>query len=85
MPARYPCLLDGVARKWVALAERCTAHIVELYDTGRWRHYYTQAELVAALQEAIRVRDQWARIAGLLPEDEAADAAEKPARRMNGR
>ena len=56
-----------------------------LYDTGRWRHYYTQAELVAALQEAIRVRDQWARIAGLLPEDEAADAAEKPARRMNGR
>jgi uncharacterized repeat protein (TIGR03809 family) len=85
MPARYPCLLDGVARNWVALAERCTAHIVELYDTGRWRHYYTQAELVAALQEAIRVRDQWARIAGLLPEDEAADAAEKPARRMNGR
>ena len=67
MPARYPCPLDGVARKWVALAERRTAHIVELYDTGRWRHYYTQAELVAALREAIRVRDQWARIAGLLP------------------
>ena len=64
MPARYPCPLDGVARKWVALAERRTAHIVELYDTGRWRHYYTQAELVAALREAIRVRDQWARIAG---------------------
>jgi len=37
------------------------------------------------LREAIRVRDQWARIAGLLPEDEAADAAERPARRMNGR
>jgi len=85
MPARYPCPLDGVARKWVALAERRTAHIVELYDTGRWRHYYTQAELVAAMREAIRVRDQWARIAGLLPEDEAADAAEKPARRVNGR
>ena len=69
MPARYPCPLDGVARKWVALAERRTA----------------QAELVTALREAIRVRDQWARIAGLLPEGEATDTALKPPRRMNGR
>jgi uncharacterized repeat protein (TIGR03809 family) len=86
MPARYPCPLDSVARKWVALAERRRAHIVELYDTGRWRHYYTQAELVEALREAIRVRDEWARIAGLLPEGEAANttAAKRP-QRMNGR
>ncbi len=86
MPARYPCPLDNVARKWVALAERRRAHIVELYDTGRWRHYYTQAELVEALREAIRVRDEWARIAGLLPEDETAsdDVAERR-HRMNGR
>ena len=52
MPERYPCPLDGVARKWVALAERRRDHIVELYDTGRWRHYYTQAELVEELREA---------------------------------
>ena len=85
MPERYPCPLDGVARKWVALAERRRDHIVELYDTGRWRHYYTQAELVEELREATRVCEEWARIAGLLPEGEAPSAAAKPPQRVNGR
>lgn len=72
MSARQPGPLDSVARKWLALAERRRAHVAELYDTGRWRHYYTRAELVEAMREAIRVRDEWARIAGLAPEGEAA-------------
>ena len=69
-------LYDSIARRWLALVERRQEHFLELCETGRWRHYYTQAELVEALREAIRVRDEWARIAGLLPEGEAAAAAE---------
>jgi hypothetical protein len=82
MPARYPCPLDGVARKWVALAERRTAHIVELYDTGRWRHYSPRpnSSRRCARPSASATNGQ-----GSPDEDEAADAAEKPARRMNGR
>jgi uncharacterized repeat protein (TIGR03809 family) len=65
MPARQPSPYDDVSRKWLALAERRRAHIVELRETGRWRHYYTPEEFLEALREAIASRDEWARLAGL--------------------
>jgi hypothetical protein len=65
---------DSVARKWLALAERRYAHFIELSDSGRWRHYFTRAEFSLELRRAELLRDQWARIAGVLPEfDEAAE------------
>jgi hypothetical protein len=67
MSERQPSPYDSVARKWLALVERRKAHIVELCDSGRWKHYYTHAELLDELREVVRVRDQWARIAGLMP------------------
>jgi hypothetical protein len=68
MSERQPGPYDSVARKWLALVERRKAHIVELCDSGRWKHYYTHAELLDELREVVRVRDQWARIAGLMPQ-----------------
>jgi uncharacterized repeat protein (TIGR03809 family) len=65
MPARQPGPYDSVARKWLALAERRRAHVIELRETGRWRHYYTPEEYLEALREAIASRDEWARLAGL--------------------
>jgi uncharacterized repeat protein (TIGR03809 family) len=65
MSSRQPGPYDSVARKWLALAERRWAHIIELRETGRWRHYYTPDELLAALREAIQTRDEWASLAGL--------------------
>jgi hypothetical protein len=62
MLARRPGPLDGVARKWLALAERRRLHLDELRDSGRWRHYYTSAELLEAIREAVVMRDKWARI-----------------------
>lgn len=68
MLARQPGPYDGVARKWLALAERRRLHLDELRDTGRWRHYYTSAELLEAIREAVVLRDKWARI--LVPRDD---------------
>jgi hypothetical protein len=65
MSERQPLPYDSVARKWLALAERRHAHIVELSDTGRWRHYFTLAELAIELNKAEALRDEWARIAGV--------------------
>jgi hypothetical protein len=65
MSARQNGPYDGVACKWHALAERRRAHVVELRDSGRWKHYYTWEELLAALRDAATIRDEWARIAGL--------------------
>jgi uncharacterized repeat protein (TIGR03809 family) len=65
MSQRQPRPYDEVARKWHALAERRRAHVAELRDSGRWRHYYTWDRLLDALREATEARDTWARIAGL--------------------
>jgi uncharacterized repeat protein (TIGR03809 family) len=74
MSERQPGPYDSVARKWHALAERRRAHVVELRESGRWRHYYTAEELLSALREAVNMRDSWARIAGLANDE--ADRAD---------
>jgi hypothetical protein len=65
MSARQQGPYDSVARKWLALAERRRAHIVELRESGRWKHYYTPEEFLEAMREIINSRDEWARLAGV--------------------
>jgi uncharacterized repeat protein (TIGR03809 family) len=65
MSSRQPGPYDSVARKWLALAERRRAHVIELRESGRWKHYYTPDEFLDALREAVSTRNQWARLAGL--------------------
>jgi len=56
MSARSPAdALEAVAQKWRALAERRRAHFVELYDSGRWKHYYNETQFLCRLREAIRL------------------------------
>ena len=62
---------DTIARRWLALVERRQEHFIELCGTGRWRHYYSHAEFLDEMRKVLRVRNQWATIAGL-------PAAEEP-------
>jgi uncharacterized repeat protein (TIGR03809 family) len=75
MSERQPGPYDSVARRWHALAERRREHLIELRESGRWRHYYTSEQLLEVLREAVNTRDAWARIAGLQTDDEADDEA----------
>ncbi len=75
MSARQHLPYDNVARKWLALAERRYAHFIELSETGRWRHYYSQPQLEQEIRKASALCEQWAINAGLLPE-ESRQAAE---------
>jgi uncharacterized repeat protein (TIGR03809 family) len=61
---------DSIARRWLALIERRQEHFLDLCDTGRWRHYFTEAEFLDEMRKVLRVRDQWAAIAGLPPASE---------------
>jgi uncharacterized repeat protein (TIGR03809 family) len=54
--------LEAAARKWRALAERRRAHFVELYNSGRWKRYYSGEQFLLRLREAIRVSERWAEI-----------------------
>ena len=65
---QYPFAMDSAARKWRALAERRQAHFVDLYKSGRWKHYYTHEEFVGHLRQAVAVAERWAEIAPR-PED----------------
>jgi hypothetical protein len=60
--------MDQAALKWRDLAERRRAHFVDLYKSGRWKHYYTDEEFVVCMREAIMIANRWAEIAPR-PED----------------
>jgi len=68
--------LDQVAQKWRDLAERRRAHFVELYHSGRWKHYYSEEQFLHRMREAIRAAESWALIA---PRPVDTTAAEQPA------
>ena len=67
--------LEAAALKWRALAERRRDHHIELYRTGRWRHYYTEQEFLAEMRTAIALAKRWATIAPQPEEREAAGSA----------
>ena len=76
MSARMPAhALDAVAQKWRDLAERRRAHFLELYASGRWKHYYNEEQFLYRMREAIRVAQRWAEIAP--PMDEVALAQDQ--------
>ena len=56
---------DSIARRWLDLIERRQEHFLDLCDSGRWRHYFTEAEFLDEMRKVLRVRDQWAAIAGI--------------------
>jgi hypothetical protein len=52
-----------VTLKWRDLAERRRAHFIDLYKSGRWKHYYTDNEFREELGRAVAIAQRWARIA----------------------
>jgi uncharacterized repeat protein (TIGR03809 family) len=48
-----------VLQKWRALAEQRRAHFLELYMSGRWKHYYAEQDFVARMREAIQLLEMW--------------------------
>lgn len=73
MSARQAGPYDGIARKWLALAERRRAFLIALRDSGRWQdfRYSGAAELEAQLREIDAACERFASIAG--PEAAAVD------------
>ena len=58
------CMSEEITRKWYALAEKRRAHLVELYDSGRWKRYYDESDFVAQMREAVALSETWARLSG---------------------
>jgi hypothetical protein len=65
MSERQQSPYDSISRSWLALVERQQQNFIELCNTGRWRHYYTRAQLLDEMRKVLRLRNQWAQLAGL--------------------
>jgi len=64
--ATYPIVPTAeVALKYLALIEQDRGHLSELYDTGRWRLYYSDDELRSHARQLATLRDKWMAVAAL--------------------
>jgi len=63
---------ERIALKWRAMAEQRRAHFRDLYRSGRWKHYYTDAQFLTEMRQAVAVAERWAKIAPLPEEREPA-------------
>ena len=65
MSERQQSRYDNIARKWLVLIERRQRNFIELCNSGRWRHYYTQLQFLDEMRKVLNLRNQWAQLAGL--------------------
>jgi hypothetical protein len=52
-----------IIESWQFLAEKRLAHLSELFETGRWRRYHTEAAFLENLREAESVVETWRMLA----------------------
>ena len=45
--------------RWRALAERRLAYMAQLYESGRWRHYFSEEEFIRAVRETRASVEAW--------------------------
>jgi len=64
MSARHSAQrFDEIAQKWRNFAQRRRDYFIELYDSGRWKHYYSEAQFIDRMREAIQLSERWIEIA----------------------
>src|SRR3954471_17025654 len=69
---------ERIALKWRNIAEERRDHHLDLYKSGRWKHYYTDEEFLVEMRQAVAIVDRWAMIAPRPGESEAATPIERP-------
>lgn len=63
-----------VTDRWRDLAEQRLQHMIELYESGRWQRYYTEAQFLRLVRELVAAIDTWKQIApSAVPVQSAAD------------
>lgn len=52
-----------VLERWRVLAERRLEHLTLLYETGRWRRYFSEEQFIGVIRETRAAVQTWQRIA----------------------
>jgi uncharacterized repeat protein (TIGR03809 family) len=68
MPARYVGpRFELVVPRWRDLAEKRLDYYTELYRSGRWQIYFTEADFRLRMQDVVRAVKQWRELAEQAP------------------
>jgi hypothetical protein len=70
---------ERLGLQWRKLAEQRRDHHLDLYKSGRWKHYYKAEDFLIEMGKAVAMADRWAVIAPLPGEREAPPKNEQPA------
>lgn len=70
---------DEVSLRWRSLAERRRSYFVELYQSGRWKQYYTEDAFLAQMREVVRGAEEWDKLVGANAARANAPATNRPA------
>jgi uncharacterized repeat protein (TIGR03809 family) len=74
--------LGDVAQKWRDLAEQRRLYYVDLYESGRWKRYCSEEDMLLRLGDAARGAEAWAKIAPLPAAGNASTLQSGPLRRI---
>jgi uncharacterized repeat protein (TIGR03809 family) len=68
MPAKDETRIDRITQQWRDLAERRLQYYTELYQSGRWRRYYTEERFVEVMAEVADTVSTWRKLADRPPQ-----------------
>ncbi|WP_409997736.1 TIGR03809 family protein [Bradyrhizobium sp. SZCCHNRI3043] len=68
-----------LAARWCALAERRLDHLTELFQSGRWRRYYTEQSLLDDIRHAKAAVQTWQALSRAEPEQVSIVPSQRPA------
>ncbi|WP_316230654.1 TIGR03809 family protein [Bradyrhizobium sp. SZCCHNR1051] len=68
-----------LAGRWCALAERRLDHLTELFQSGRWRRYYTEQSLLDDIRHAKAAVQTWQALSRAEPEQVSIVPSQRPA------
>ncbi len=68
-----------LAARWCALAERRLDHLTELFQSGRWRRYYTEQSLLDDIRQAKAAVQTWQALSRAEPEQVSIVPSQRPA------
>jgi uncharacterized repeat protein (TIGR03809 family) len=68
---------QDILDRWCGIAEQRLDHLIELYESGRWRRYHSEHALMENLREAKAAVETWRVLARreAMPDDRAIDGS----------
>src|SRR5262245_17831787 len=76
-----PGRLGDVAQKWRSLAEQRRVYYADMHESGRWKKYWAEEDLLLRMREVEQSAARWAAIAPA-PESGQETLRPRPPRRL---